>query len=62
MLDRALSDPCDSLASVPGPLVLDEVQRAPEMLLAIRAAVDRNRRVGRFLLTEAGAVAQCPVD
>ena len=62
VLDRALGDPADSLASVPGPLALDEVQRAPEMLLAIRAAVDRNRRPGRFLLLEAGAVVRCPVD
>jgi len=30
---------------------LDEVQRAPDLLLAIKRAVDRDRRKGRFLLT-----------
>jgi len=32
-------------------VTLDEVQRAPEILLAIKRAVDKNRRKGRFLLT-----------
>ncbi|MBI3107963.1 MAG: ATP-binding protein, partial [Candidatus Rokubacteria bacterium] len=32
-------------------VVLDEVQRAPEVFLPIKAAVDRDRRPGRFLLT-----------
>jgi len=34
-----------------GTLVIDEVQRASEVLLAIKASVDRDRRPGRFLLT-----------
>ena len=32
-------------------LTLDEVQRAPNVLLAVKRAVDRDRRRGRFLLT-----------
>ena len=32
-------------------LTLDEVQRAPDLLLAIKRAVDRERRKGAFLLT-----------
>lgn len=32
-------------------VVIDEVQRVPELLLAIKASVDRRRRPGRFLLT-----------
>jgi len=31
--------------------VIDEVQRAPRLLLAIKQAVDQDRRPGRFLLT-----------
>src|SRR5687768_6829482 len=31
--------------------VIDEVQRAPQLLLAIKQAVDHDRRPGRFLLT-----------
>jgi predicted AAA+ superfamily ATPase len=31
--------------------IIDEVQRAPELLLAIKRSVDEHRRPGRFLLT-----------
>jgi hypothetical protein len=31
--------------------VIDEVQRAPEILLAIKRSVDEDKRAGRFLLT-----------
>jgi len=31
--------------------VIDEVQRAPQLLLAIKRAVDTDRRPGRFLLS-----------
>lgn len=45
------SDAAGFLAGLGGPVVLDEVQRVPELFLAIKAAVDRDRRPGRFLLT-----------
>lgn len=32
-------------------LVIDEIQRVPELLLAIKAAVDEDPRPGRYLLT-----------
>jgi predicted AAA+ superfamily ATPase len=32
-------------------VIIDEIQRAPELLRAIKLSVDRNRRPGRFLLT-----------
>ncbi|MDP2956105.1 MAG: ATP-binding protein [Longimicrobiales bacterium] len=35
----------------PGPLVLDEVQRVPDLLFAVKRAVDRERRPGRYVLT-----------
>lgn len=34
-----------------GPIVLDEVQRMPELLTAVKAEVDRRRAPGRFILT-----------
>ncbi|MFZ1911954.1 MAG: ATP-binding protein [Propionicimonas sp.] len=34
-----------------GLLVIDEVQREPELMLTIKASIDRDRRPGRFLLT-----------
>jgi len=36
---------------VDGILAIDEVQRAPELLRAVKAAIDEERRPGRFLLT-----------
>jgi len=33
------------------PLIIDEIQRLPELLLAIKQSVDENRVPGRFLLT-----------
>lgn len=32
-------------------LVIDEAQRAPELVVALKAAVDRDKRPGRFLVT-----------
>jgi predicted AAA+ superfamily ATPase len=40
--------------------VLDEVQRAPDLLVAIKAAVDRKRTPGRFLLTGSANVLLLP--
>ena len=34
--------------------VIDEIQRAPQLLLAIKKTVDEDRRPGRFLLTGSG--------
>lgn len=50
VLDAAQRDP-EVLVGGPGPVTLDEVQRAPELLRAVKRAIDRNRKSGRFLLT-----------
>jgi len=47
----AREDPAGFVASLPGTATLDEVQRVPALLSAIKVAVDRDRRPGRFLLT-----------
>ena len=55
-LDRAATresahhDPTGFVAGS-GPMVIDEVQRVPELLLAIKETVDADPRPGRFLLT-----------
>jgi predicted AAA+ superfamily ATPase len=46
----ALADPV-GFVSFDGLTVIDEIQRAPELLLAIKATVDADPRPGRFLLT-----------
>jgi len=50
LLARAQRSP-ETLLEESDRLTLDEVQRAPDLLLAIKRAVDRDRRKGRFLLT-----------
>jgi predicted AAA+ superfamily ATPase len=50
-LAAARRDPGGLIGRFEGRLIVDEVQRAPELLLPIKAAVDRDRRPGRFLLT-----------
>ncbi len=46
----AVADPV-GFVSFDGLTVIDEIQRAPELLLAIKATVDADPRPGRFLLT-----------
>lgn len=41
-------------------VVLDEVQRVPELLLAIKFAVDMDRRPGRFLVTGSADLMSLP--
>lgn len=49
--DAALADAAGFVAGLDRPVVLDEVQRAPDLLLAIKEMVDRDTRPGQFLLT-----------
>ncbi len=50
--ETALADPDGFIASLETPVMIDEAQRGgPELLLAIKASVDRDKRPGRFLLT-----------
>lgn len=50
-LDAASADPAGFMGSLPRDVTIDEVQRAPGLLPAIKLAVDTDRRPGRFLLT-----------
>ena len=47
----AVEDPRGFLATLPDGGVLDEVQRAPDLLSYLQSHVDEDRRMGRFLLT-----------
>lgn len=49
-VDVARRDP-DALVGGVEPVTLDEVQREPEILRAVKRAIDRKRRPGQFLLT-----------
>lgn len=48
--DAARADP-EGIVSRPGPILIDEIQHAPELTFAIKASIDRDRRPGRFILT-----------
>jgi len=50
VLDLARRDP-DALIGDGTPVTLDEIQRAPDLLVAVKRAVDRRRQRGAFLLT-----------
>lgn len=41
----------DFLSRIDKPVIIDEVQRVPEIFLAIKRDVDNNRKPGRYLLT-----------
>lgn len=56
----AQTDPVGFVADLPDHVVLDEVQRVPELFTALKAAVDRDRRPGRFLLTGSANVLLVP--
>jgi predicted AAA+ superfamily ATPase len=58
-LNAARADPA-TFVRQDGLLVIDEAQRAPVLLPAIKADVDRNRRPGRFLLTGSTRLLSTP--
>lgn len=60
VLQAAAADPRGFLAAHDGPLILDEVQRVPELYLALKESVDRNRQPGRYLLTGSADVLLLP--
>jgi predicted AAA+ superfamily ATPase len=50
--DAVREDPRLATTRAPGEtVVIDEVQRAPELVLALKAAIDADRRPGSFVLT-----------
>ena len=59
-LSLAKRDPKAFLEAYPTPVMIDEIQRAPELFLAIKLNVDRDRRPGKFLLTGSANVLNLP--
>ncbi|MDY7092159.1 MAG: ATP-binding protein [Acidobacteriota bacterium] len=56
----ATQAPKEFIARPEGLVVLDEIQKAPDLLSAIKVAVDEDRRPGRFLLTGSARVLTLP--
>lgn len=59
-LDSARSDPQGFIENLPDRVIIDEVQRAPELMLPIKHSVDQNRQAGRFYLTGSANVLSLP--
>lgn len=51
MRTLARDDPAGFVEGRPGLLAIDEIQRVPDLMLAIKSSVDRDQRPGRFLIT-----------
>ena len=58
-LDAARSDPSGFIRGLDR-AIIDEIQRAPDLLLAIKKTVDEDHRPGRFLLTGSANVLTLP--
>jgi uncharacterized protein len=59
-LSLAAGDPAGFIRNLTGPVVLDEIQKAPALFPAIKLAVDKDRHPGRFLLTGSANVMTLP--
>lgn len=59
-LASAAGDPAGFVKNLTGPVVIDEIQKAPDLFPAIKLAVDRDRQPGRFLLTGSANVMTLP--
>ena len=60
ILAAARRDPNGFVAGLSARVTLDEIQHVPELFSVIKAAIDRNRQTGRFLLTGSANVMLLP--
>jgi len=59
-LQAAKYDPVGFVQGLPEKVILDEIQRVPELFTSIKASVDQNRMPGRFILTGSANVLLLP--
>ena len=59
-LNTALDDPLGLLKRQKKCVIIDEVQRAPDLLRTIKLLVDQDRRLGRFLITGSSDILSIP--
>lgn len=60
VLNAVLQDPTTFLSTKEEHMVIDEVQRAPELFIPIKRMVDQKRSPGRFVLTGSANVLSLP--
>jgi predicted AAA+ superfamily ATPase len=59
-LKSALADAPEFIKHDQRTMIIDEVQRAPDLLLAIKLTVDKNKRYGQYLLTGSANIQTLP--
>ncbi|HCJ11651.1 MAG: ATPase [Verrucomicrobia bacterium GWF2_51_19] len=60
LLDAAKSSPESFIRQFTHPVIIDEIQRVPDLLIAIKRCVDENKMPGRFLLTGSANILAYP--
>lgn len=60
VLSAAQADPSGFLSGIKENVILDEIQRVPELFTAIKLEIDHNRKPGRFLLTGSANILLLP--
>ena len=60
LVRAARADPLGFVTDLPPKMVLEEVQRVPEIFTTLKLVVDRDRQPGRFLLTGSADVLLLP--
>ncbi len=60
VLEAAETDPEGFISQYPGKIVVDEIQRVPKLLIAIKKKIDEDPRPGRYLLTGSANVLSYP--
>ena len=61
ILEAARTDPKEFVRHGKSTLIIDESQRVPDLLLAVKRAVDEDNRPGQFLLTGSSNIFASPV-
>ena len=56
--DAAAGDPVGFVADLPRPAFIDEIHRVPDLLLALKKAVDEDTAPGRFVITGSANVLE----
>jgi predicted AAA+ superfamily ATPase len=59
-LDAAKNDPTSFVRNTSGTMVIDEIQKAPELISEIKYVVDRDNRPGQYLLTGSANIQSLP--
>lgn len=60
VLATARQDPQGFIEGLAGPVIIDEFQRVPELAMAIKGSIDKDRAPGRFFLTGSSNVLMLP--